>query len=290
MPVGFSASAALRDGCLAGEKHPEIVLISDGGVGEARDAFGDVQLQGIPFSFVPVGKGGANASITQFAVRRYPLDKSRYEVLIELANAGKEDLEVELSLFGDGNPVDIVRLNLTAGVKIPRFYPNLRALGSVLKPVRVTKGPDIFRWMIGPWLCSGAASRKGALRDCKHVGGGTLLDEYLEATTVSPDAYPVEEMAFDVTVMDGVTPPRQSTRHAFTFTEWQILARGGGKELTDTGLMGSKEPGASMDCLDDVNIGRANKLIPREGGPIGDRRTERCWCKVVGGKKFLAMG
>jgi Ca-activated chloride channel family protein len=39
---------------------------------------------------VPVGKSGKNVAITGFSVRRYPLDKSRYEVMLEVTNTNEE--------------------------------------------------------------------------------------------------------------------------------------------------------------------------------------------------------
>jgi hypothetical protein len=58
----------------------------------------------VKLSYVPVGKSAKNAAITGFSVRRYPLDKSRYEVMLEVTNTSDEDLDVELSLFGDDGP------------------------------------------------------------------------------------------------------------------------------------------------------------------------------------------
>jgi hypothetical protein len=44
-----------------------------------------------------------NVGITQFSVRRYPLDKSRYEVMLELTNTGSEAEDVELSSSATGS-------------------------------------------------------------------------------------------------------------------------------------------------------------------------------------------
>ena len=45
-------------------------------------------------TYVPVGDGGRNVAVTGFSVRRYPLDKSRYEVLLEVANTDDKPAEV----------------------------------------------------------------------------------------------------------------------------------------------------------------------------------------------------
>ena len=52
-------------------------------------------------------------------MRRYPLDKSRYEVMLEVTNTGEETLDVELSLFGDGQLNDLTRLRLHPHEKLP---------------------------------------------------------------------------------------------------------------------------------------------------------------------------
>ena len=69
---------------LRGTHEPEIVVVSDGVLGEARDGLGPVKLGDTKLSFLQVGSGKRNVGITQFSVRRYPLDKARYEVMIEV--------------------------------------------------------------------------------------------------------------------------------------------------------------------------------------------------------------
>src|SRR5207245_2485347 len=83
------------------------VVISDGVLPEARDALGPVKLGEVKLSFVPVGSGKRNVAITQFSVRRYPLDRARYEVMLEVQNLGDRDEQVDLSLYGDGVLVDV---------------------------------------------------------------------------------------------------------------------------------------------------------------------------------------
>ena len=45
-------------------------------------------------------------------MRRYPLDKTRYEVMLEVTNTNPEPANVELTLLGDGDVVDVTRLAL----------------------------------------------------------------------------------------------------------------------------------------------------------------------------------
>src|SRR4051812_30071238 len=110
---------------LYGLPSPEIIVVSDGALGEPRDAAGAIHLGSVKVSYVPVGKRGRNVAITQFSVRRYPLDRDRYEVMLELVSTSPEPEEVELDLLGDGNVVDVTKLRLGPGERLPRFYPNL---------------------------------------------------------------------------------------------------------------------------------------------------------------------
>src|SRR5207237_4468696 len=118
---------------LRGLDNAEIVVVSDGVLGSATDAQGPVHLGDAKLSFVPVGKGKRNVGVTEFSVRRYPLDKSRYEVMLEVTNTGPETEDVELSLLGDATLVDLTKLRLKPGERLPRFYPNLSGASRTLE-------------------------------------------------------------------------------------------------------------------------------------------------------------
>jgi Ca-activated chloride channel family protein len=110
---------------LRGLSRPEVVLVGDGAYGDLAGVAERVELGDLPVSFVPVGKEKRNVAITQFSVRRYPLDKSRYEVMLEVTNTTDEPVDVELTLLGDGNIVDLTRLHLEGNERLPRFYQDL---------------------------------------------------------------------------------------------------------------------------------------------------------------------
>ena len=70
---------------LRGVDRGEIVVVSDGALGEPRTT------RPGPFTSATrscrtcaSASGATTSAITQFSVRRYPLDKSRYEVMLEL--------------------------------------------------------------------------------------------------------------------------------------------------------------------------------------------------------------
>ncbi|MFT3769259.1 MAG: VWA domain-containing protein [Minicystis sp.] len=197
---------------LRGLSSPEIIVVSDGALGEAADVAGPVHLGDIKLSYVPIGDQtrAKNVAITTFSVRRYPLDKSRYEVMLEVQNLSEEAVEVELSLLGDGQLTDLTRLRLNPHEKLPRFYPNLSGASKTLEAkLALADGThddlpaDDHAYALLP-------ERRRARVQVVTAGNmfleaALLLDEYLDVTSVSPAAYPAKG-TFDVTIFDNVAP------------------------------------------------------------------------------------
>ncbi|HWP05089.1 MAG TPA: VWA domain-containing protein [Polyangiaceae bacterium] len=198
----------LGSDALRGAPHGEIVVFSDGALPEPSPA---PNLAGARLRFVPVGKSGKNLAITAFSVRRYPLDKSRLEVLAEIANTSKERAEVELSLWGDGAIIDSERLHVEPGARLSRFFSDVggtrRGLEARLRYADGTSDDlpaDDRAYALVP-------ERRRA-RILVVTAGNTyleaalLLDEYLDVTDVKPSKYPPPGR-FDATIFDGVAPP-----------------------------------------------------------------------------------
>src|SRR5690606_19896887 len=103
----FPRALRFANDTLRGLENAEVVIVSDGRLGDATDSAGKVRLEDdVTLTYLPIGQGKRNVGITQFSVRRYPLDKSRYEVMLEVTNTGPEQEDVELSLLGDDTLVD----------------------------------------------------------------------------------------------------------------------------------------------------------------------------------------
>jgi von Willebrand factor type A domain/Aerotolerance regulator N-terminal len=297
----FARGLRFAQDALAGLENPEIVVVSDGALPEPVDASGAVKLGSTKLSLIAIGKPQINLGITQFSVRRYPLDKSRYEVMLEVASTSEASEEIELSLFGDGQLIDVSRLTLKPKERLPRFYPSLTGASKVLE-AHIKSAHDTMP----------ADNRAFALLpERKHVKlllvtagntyleAGLLLDDYVDVEVMKPTEY-VSNVgrvaAFDVVVFDGVTPVTPPAVHAL-----YIDPRGDGSpvkvgaELSAPGFdkIDRKHPLLRYLALDDVNIGRGHKLTP--GSPRD---------KVVGGavdaplliagerngKKFVALG
>ena len=301
----------------------EIIVVSDGELGAARDQSGEVRLGDVHceregdsrfkaqnpnshpcLSFVRVGASNRNVAITQFSVRRYPLDKSRYEVMLEVTNTGPEQEEIELSLLGDGTLVDLTKLRLKPGERLPRFYPNLsgasRTLEAKIAPLEgsVDSLPaDNHAYALLP-------ERRRAkvlvvTEGNTYLEAALLLDEYLEVTDATPKTYPQKRNAakYDVIIFDRATPADPAPTHAL-----YIDPRGPGspvkvdeKELKQPGFdkIDRKHPVVRYTALDDVNIAAAHKLTLETGDKalgISEGNNPILVAGTRKGNKFVAIG
>ncbi|EYF08979.1 vWA domain-containing protein [Chondromyces apiculatus] len=206
----FARALRFATDTLRGMSSPEIIVVSDGALGDPSDGAGAVDTGDAKLSFVPVGKGGRNAAITQFSVRRYPLDKSRYEVMLEVTNTSDEVLDLELSLLGDGQLTDLTRLKLQPKERLPRFYPNLSGASRTLEAKLALADGGSDELPADDRAFALLPERRRARVQVVSPGNmyleaALLLDEYLDVTVVDPGRYPGNG-SFDVTIFDGVTP------------------------------------------------------------------------------------
>lgn len=303
---------------LRGVENAEIVVVSDGRLGEAVDASGKVHLgDDIKLTYLPIGRGVRNVGITAFSVRRYPLDKSRYEVMLEVTNTGPETEDVELTLYADpkatgeqaslaerGQLVDLTKLRLKPGERLPRFYPNLsgasRALEARLAPIGDSKDElpaDDRAFALLP-------ERRRAkvlvvTPGNTYLEAALLLDEYLDVQLVSPREY-AEKIApsgqkHDVVVFDGATPGDAPRSNAI-----YLDPRGPGSpvkvenEIKSPGFdkIERKHPIVRWTALDDVNVSRGHKLTPQPGDKVVGASAEGPILVTGqrGGYKFVALG
>ncbi len=293
------ASDALRD-----EKHGEIVIVSDGALGPAADAQGVVHTGSAKITFVPVGEKKRNVGITAFSVRRYPLDKSRYEVMLEVENTGPVEEQVELSLYGDKTLVDLTKLRLRPGERLPRFYPNLsgasRKLEANIKPLEGSEdalAADNHAFALLP-------ERRRAKVLCVTAGNtyleaALLLDEYLDVEYISPANFAVKYAQsapkVDAVVFDGVTPMTPARVNAI-----YLDPRGPGSpvkveaEIKQPGFdkIDRRHPIVRWTALDDVNIAVGHKLAAEPGDKIVGASAEGpiLVAGSRGGFRFVAMG
>jgi Ca-activated chloride channel family protein len=301
------ATDSLRD--LGDPDRREILVVSDGALGPASDGAGDVKLGAAKLSFVPIGSRGENVGITQFAARRYPLDKSRYEVMLEVTNSGTQAQELELKLLGDKEVVDVSRFRIQPGEHLPRIFENRSGASRTLEAVitRVDGSHDDLPADDHAYALLPERRRAKVLvvtTGNTYLEAALLLNEYLDVTQVSPVDYATKGFAhaargaWDAMIFDGVTPEDAPPAHAL-----YIDPRGPGSPvkveaaLEQPGFdkIDRKHPIVRFTALDEVNIARGHKLVPGPGDKVVGASGEGGQSPILvagqrGGYKFAALG
>lgn len=264
----FGRGLAFALDVLRGTKRPEIIVVSDGDL-DAEAAAKGLDMASVPVRLVPVGKGGKNVAITAFSVRRYPLDVSRYEVLLEVTNTTDAAAEVELSLLGDGNVVDVSRLSLRPNERLPRVYADLGGASRMLEArIRMADGTrdalpaDDRAYALMPERRR--ARVQVVTRGNTYLDAALLLDEYLDVTSTKPEAYRAEA-PFDVTIFDGVAKPMPAAGGAlYLAPPVEDSPVKVGKAVTDFGFdtWDRKSPLLRFMAVDNVQVARGHVFTP----------------------------
>jgi hypothetical protein len=300
----FSRALRFATDVLRGYDRSEIVVVSDGALGEASDAAGPVHLGHAALSYIKVGRDARNVGITQFSVRRYPLDKSRYEVMLELTNTGPDEEDVELQLLGDGALVDLTKLRLRPSERLPRFYPQLSGASRTLeaKIARVDGTHDALSADDHAYALLPERRRARVLvvtEGDTYLDAALLLDEYLDVTDVAPKDYAaaIAKGNWDAVIFDRVTPAELPNASAL-----YLDPRGPGaplkveRELKQPTFdkIERKHPVLRFLALDDVNVAVGHRLVPESGDKVlGASEGGASPILVAGnrsGHKFVALG
>ena len=279
-------------------KRPEIRIVSDGNLDP--EAAKGLPLDRVPIRFIPVGKRGKNVAVTAFSVRRYPLDVSRYEVLLEVTNTNDAPVDVELTLLGDGNVVDVSRLSLKANERLPRVYADLGGASRMLEArIRLADGSsddlpaDDRAYALMPERRR--ARVQVVTRGNTYLDAALLLDEYLDVTSTAPGAYR-PEASFDVTIFDGVAPAiaPKAGGALYLAPAAENSPVKVGKAISDFGFdtWDRKSPLLRYMAVDNVQVARGHTFVPEKGdrvvgaselGPILVAGTRE-------GRPFVALG
>jgi hypothetical protein len=300
----FPRALRFAQDTLRGLPSPEIVVVSDGALGPSHDAFGEVRLGATKIEFVPVGKRGKNVAITEFTVRRYPLDRDRYEVMLELFNASDEPVSVELDLLGDGRTVDVTKLKLGANERLPRFYANLsgarRTLEAVVKP---TSGePDDLAADDHAYALIPDQRRVRVhcvTKGNTYLEAALLLTSYLDVTYLPPESYPPHAGAhYDVTIFDGVAPVPEGGAGELVYLNPPSGAAApievDPAPLGNVGFdtIDKKSPLLRWTSIEDVFVAKAHRLKPQTGDRVIGS-SDKGALMLAGkreGRRFVALG
>jgi hypothetical protein len=282
---------------LQGLQHAELIVVSDGATADFAAQSKKLAAGGYRVSFLPIGRERDNVAITQFSVRRYPLDKSRSEAMLEVSNLGAQSTRVKLTLFGDDDPLESVEISLAAGQSVPRFYRDLASVDQRIEArISVLQGHD---WLPADNQAFALVPERRRTKVAlvspgnSYLEAALLLDEYLEVVALKPaDAAP--KTKFDVAILDGVGVPQDLSAQALLFLNAQGAPVERGAAISDFGFDAWEKahPALRYLALENVQVNRGFALKP---GPqdkvIG--RSDLGPLLVSGvrdGHPFLALG
>ena len=200
---------ALRDRARA-----HLVVASDGA---GRDAERVDLPAHVALHLHEVGRSRDNVGITAFNARRYPANRTDFEVYVRVENFAEAPAEIELSIWANGRMSERAVFTLDAGASATRILSEVPAAGDELEArLRVVAGDvvDVFP------LDDTAYARVPEARPLRvlavtegnlYLEGPLLLNPSLDVRVVTPDAYAAPNAGdpsagFDVTIFDGVTP------------------------------------------------------------------------------------
>lgn len=280
---------------LAGRPRGRIVLVSDGAFpAEQLDGFDLALPQTVELVHRGVGTRGDNVGISAFNVRRYPANRTNYEVYVRVENHSGAPATVELEIRGEGRLVHVERLDIGAEARELRIFPELPSAGRELEArVRVVGGDVVDAFPIDDVAHALLPDRR-PLRVLVVTEGNLyleaplLLNESLEVETITPESYTAPNLDdpsadFDVTIFDRVAPPIAESGNFMYFapsgphSPWRVDG-----DLVDP-IIHQTQTGHPLvrwiSGLRDVNVARARHL--RLGGD------DRVVASAIGGAPMI---
>jgi hypothetical protein len=213
------AALSLASDSLEGRPRGAIVLVSDGAFAEADLALAAADLRpGVAVQHVPIGTNDGNIGITAFNVRRYPANRTNFEVFVEVRSFVDVPVTAELSLSGGGRLIDTQTLDLAPRGVVTRIWPDLPAGGRELEAsVRIVAGDTADVLAVDDrafaLLPDQRPPRVLVVTDGNlYLEAPFLLNESFDtrvvgATGFDPAVLDDPDDRFDLVVLDGLTPP-----------------------------------------------------------------------------------
>lgn len=289
--------AALRfaEDVLRGKSRPEIVWLSDHAGSGTLDVAREIRA-----SHVRIGRSADNVGLAAFAVRRYPLDRSQAELLVEVENPSGAPRRVELTVLGDGRAIDVQELDVAPGDRTQRFLAYVSGANERLEAriAPVDGKPDHLPADDHAFARIPERAKTKVLvvaHENLYLDAALLLDEYLEVTRVAPEAYTSAD-GFDVVVFDGTTPNAAPTRPAIYLnpvpgTGFAPFRTRGTVEGPSFERLERRDPLLRFTALADVNIAKALVVETEQGDRVlgGDRRAPLLVMGARAGQPFMAL-
>ena len=208
--TGLDLSRAMRFArdVLRDNAHGEVIVVGDGAYAPVAS---DVALGGTALRFVGVGRRGRNLGLTAFSARRYPLDRSRCEAMVELQSWSDRPESVVLTVSVDGAPIERTRLRVAPGERVQRVIERLSGGGERLEARLAFEDGSRDDLPVDDVAYATLPERRRARvlavgDGNRYLEAALLLDEYLEVVDVTAAQAPaaLAQGRFDVVISDGV--------------------------------------------------------------------------------------
>lgn len=250
-------------------------------------------------SHAAIGRRGDDVAITQFAVRRYPLDKNRNELLIALHNASSHPVQAQLTLLGDGAPIDVQRIALQPGEQTRRVYQDVTGVSRTLE-ARIAVAGDHDDLAANDRAFAVLPERRRSRVLCVSAGdryleAALLLDEYLDVDVIAPAAYR-SAAGYDAVIFEHYVPPGAPGVPAFYIAPdgqgpAQPLIVTGTLERPYFDTLQRQHPLVRFAALHDVNIAKALRVRPEPSDVVvgADPHGPLLVAGERNGKRFAAL-
>jgi len=263
------ASTALRD-----RPRGEVLVITDGAFAPGVSLPTDPAFRLLP---VLAPAGGDNASILAFNARRYPADRTAYELFVRVKSTFREPIRGNLQLRADGVLMENLPLSLAPGEELIRVFSDLPVVGGRLVARLVFPAgvddqlpldDEAYALLPEGHPLEVALVTEGNL----FLEAALLLDESVRTTRLTPAEYArLPDPRFDVTLLDR-TPPRPDVEGPTVFfappaagSPWPVK---GVLEQPEITSLRRDSPLLRWVTLNDVNIRRAQRIATRPGDVV----------------------
>lgn len=282
-PTDLAGAMQFAIDALQGQPRGRIVLISDG-AGDVAAVESLPVPPNIDVRFASVGKSNAqNVAVTGFTVRRYPANRTNFEVFVQVASFAQVPTTVALSLYGDDTLVDTLELSLPAGEVVERIWTDLPAVGRQLRAeVAIVAGDaaDVLAADDTAWALLPDAPPPTVLVVTPgnlYLEAPLVLNESIRTDVIAPSAWTPDVrtpsgLPYNVVVFDGIAPEVGATGNYLYLapqgpdSPWSITG-----EVTNP-IIHSTVSGHPLmrwvSALRDVNITRAPRLVAAPGDEV----------------------
>ncbi len=295
------AAAHLAADVTADAAQRELVVISDGAVAHEAEARALLEAAHLPARLVHVGAAAPNVALTALSVRRYPLDPSRNEVLLEVTSASDQAESIEVELLGDGETVDVIPLAVPARGRVRRFFQDLTGVDRALE-ARLRRRDGSHDALAADDHAFARVPPRHRVRvavvseDDIYLSAALLLDEYLDVREVAPADFPPSE-PFDVAILDHFVPSAPLETDAIWIDPVPTEGVTGPLEITGSldrpffDRLRREDPLLRHAALSDVNVARALLVRAAPGDTVvaADARGPLLLSGERGGHRFVAL-